>query len=416
MSEQPCLIILASSHSYRQDAFQAAAEQLGIPVVQGLDVPPPLLPSGGANLAIDYRDLPLSVERVLDFAADRPVGYVLGLDDSGALLAARANEALGIPHNSPEATIAARDKWVMRQRFSRAGVPSPVVRKYLITDDPEDIAADLEASGAFPVVIKPTTMSGSRGVMRADDPFEFVSRWERLRPMLEEARCDDVLVEGFIPGFEVALEGLLDDGRLHVLALFDKPDPLDGPFFEETIYTTPSRLPAETQQAIREATQAAAASLGLQRGPIHAELRVNESGPVLLEVAARSIGGLCSQTLSFGPDISLEALILRQAFGQDVSDTERQDGAEGVMMIPIPEPGILRTVTGVTEALAVPLIDKIEITAPLHYPVVPLPEGESYLGFIFASGETPAAVEAALRVAHELLHFQIEPELHLTSR
>ena len=410
---QKVLILLASSHSYRQDAFIEAAQSLAIPVVQGLDVPPPLLPKQGDHLAIDYRDMVRSVKRILAFAAERPVGYVLGLDDSGALLAARANEALNIPHNSPAATIAARDKWVMRQRFAEAGVPSPRVRKYLINDDPDRVAQALAAEDAFPVVIKPTTMSGSRGVMRADNPDELRRRWERLRPLLREARCDDLLVEDFIPGFEVALEGILDDGQLQVLALFDKPDPLDGPFFEETLYVMPSRLPTGTQAAIREAAQAAAAALGLRRGPVHAELRVNDTGPVLLEVAARSIGGLCSKTLRFGTNMSLESLILRQAFGADVSNLTRQGAAGGVMMIPIPEQGILRDVAGLEAARQVPLIEDIEITAQRHYPVVPLPEGESYLGFIFARGTSAEAVEAALRTAHSKLTFRIDQELPL---
>ncbi|MBK7217995.1 MAG: ATP-grasp domain-containing protein [Candidatus Promineofilum sp.] len=219
------------------------------------------------------------------------------------------------------------------------------------------------------------------------------------------------LVEAFIPGIEVALEGLLDDGQLHVLALFDKPDPLDGPFFEETIYVTPSRLPAETQAAIARATADAARALGLRAGPVHAELRVNDAGAWIVEVAGRSIGGLCSQVLRFGVDASLEELILRQAVGLPLGDVERRDRAAGVMMIPIPAAGLLRKVEGVEAAAAVPLVTGVEITAPLHYPLTPLPEGDSYLGFIFARGDTPGAVEEALRVAHGEMQFTIDPLL-----
>ena len=219
------------------------------------------------------------------------------------------------------------------------------------------------------------------------------------------------LVEAFIPGIEVALEGLLDDGQLHVLALFDKPDPLDGPFFEETIYVTPSRLPAETQAAIARATADAARALGLRAGPVHAELRVNDAGAWIVEVAGRSIGGLCSQVLRFGVDASLEELILRQAVGLPLGDVERRDRAAGVMMIPIPAAGLLRKVEGIEAAAAVPLVTGVEITAPLHYPLTPLPEGDSYLGFIFARGDTPGAVEEALRVAHGEMQFTIDPLL-----
>ena len=223
------------------------------------------------------------------------------------------------------------------------------------------------------------------------------------------------LVEAFIPGVEVALEGLLDDGHLRVLALFDKPDPLDGPFFEETIYVTPSRLPAATQAAIERATADAARALGLRVGPVHAELRVNEAGAWIVEVAGRSIGGLCSQVLRFGVDASLEEVILRQAVGLPLGDVGRRDRAAGVMMIPIPAAGLLRAVEGVEAAAAVPFVTSVEITAPLHYPLTPLPEGDSYLGFIFARGQTPAEVEAALRAAHGQLRFTIEPLLPVIS-
>ncbi len=219
------------------------------------------------------------------------------------------------------------------------------------------------------------------------------------------------LIEDFIPGFEVALEGLLDHGELHVLALFDKPDPLDGPFFEETIYVTPSRLPEAVQQSIAQCAADSAQALGLRDGPMHAELRVNDRGPWLVEVAGRSIGGLCGQTLRFAhsADVTLEELIVRQALGLSLDALEREGQSGGVMMIPIPGEGLLRGVTGVDAAKAVIGIEDVQITARLNYPIVPLPEGESYLGFIFARGDTPAEVEAALREAHSHLRFKIDP-------
>jgi biotin carboxylase len=406
------VLLLAAATTYRTHPFMVAAERLGLEVIQGRDIPLPWLSKssrGEVTLPLDYRDLRKSAKAIVRFAAERPVGAILGLDDSASLLAAKASEALGLPHNAPESAAAARDKYLMRRCFAAANVPSPAFQLFQVTDDPAAIAAQVN----YPCVLKPTILAGSRGVMRANNPAEFVQRFERLRRILANEGCNDLLVEDFIPGVEVALEGILDKGRLKVLALFDKPDPLDGPFFEETIYVTPSRLPAESQAAILEATTQAAAALGLHHGPIHAELRLNEDGPWLVEVAARSIGGLCSQTLRFGTDMSLEELILRQAFGLEIESLQRNGPAGGVMMIPIPQAGLLKQVTGVEEASAVPLIENIEITAPLNYPVVPLPEGNSYLGFIFARGPNPAAVEAALREAHGRLHFEIAPQLPL---
>jgi biotin carboxylase len=269
----------------------------------------------------------------------------------------------------------------------------------------------------FPCVVKPLFLSASRGVIRANDPDEFVAAFGRLAAILRRPEvaaqggllARQVLVESYIPGVEVALEGLLSRGKLRVLAIFDKPDPMEGPFFEETIYVTPSRLPDSVQQSVVACTAQAVAALGLEHGPIHAELRVNDQGPWILEIAPRSIGGLCSRALRFGEGISLEELILRHAMGLEVDSISRERQAAGVMMIPIPQAGVLREVRGQPEAQRVQAIEEIRLTIPVGTEVVPLPEGARYLGFIFARAETPDRVEAALRDAHRRLEFIITP-------
>jgi biotin carboxylase len=412
-SSSPRILLLLTPHTYRAAPFMAAAERLGVEVVTAVDMPRKLAEFWREPLGVDFNDPVAATRAIVAFAADHPLDAIIALDDSGSLLAAQAGAALGLPHNSPEAAEAARDKYVMRTLLARGGVPVPDFRLCSTADDLRALAAQVE----YPCVVKPLRLNGSRGVIRADNPEQFVAAAARLVELLgsldHALGRNTFLVERFIPGFEVALEGVLDDGQLQVLALFDKPDPLDGPFFEETIYVTPSRLPAEVQAAIFECASAAAAALGLRAGPVHAELRVNEQGPWLVEVAGRSIGGLCSKTLRFGTDASLEELILRQACGLGVRSFSREQAAGGVMMIPIPEAGILRRIAGLEQAKAVPGVEEIDITARLHYPIVPLPEGDSYLGFIFARGATPAEVEAALRAAHSCLHFTIEPGILL---
>ena len=410
-SDSPRVMLLTSVRSYRLPAFHAAAERLGIQVVTGIDLP--------AELAGQWPDaLPLSFARVEDstasivtYAAEHPLDAVLAVDDSGSLLAAAAAAALGLAHNAPAAALAARDKAVMRRLLRDGGVAVPWFGEFTTADDPAVVAAQTP----YPCVVKPVNLNGSRGVMRADSPAELTAAITRLTRLLAAGLSGPhpYLVEAFIPGVEVALEGMLDGGRLTVLALFDKPDPLDGPFFEETIYVTPSRLPQATQETIAATTADAARALGLVAGPIHAELRVNSDGAWIVEIAGRSIGGLCSQVLRFGVDASLEELILRQAAALPPGDTTRAERASGVMMIPIPQAGLLRGVSGVDEAAAVPLIESVEITARLNYPLVPLPEGDSYLGFIFARGDGPAAVEQSLRRAHACLRFEIDPLLPL---
>src|SRR5579863_581446 len=410
-NEPKRVLLLMSPATYRAGAFLSAAKKLNLAVVVGIDLPETLSEYWHVPLGLDFADAQASIRTIVEYAREHPIDAVLSVDDSATELAALASDALGLAHNSPQAAEAARDKLLMRTLMSQGGAPCPIFRPFYLRDDPAWISGQVE----YPCVLKPLRLSGSRGVIRADNPHEFVAAFQRLKRLLisegNSAFETAFLVEDFIPGFEVALEGLLTHGQLKALALFDKPDPLDGPFFEETIYITPSRLPVETQEAIARCVSIAAASLGLQEGPVHAELRVNERGPWMLEIAGRSIGGLCSTVLEFGSGMCLEELILRHATGEEIAAVERANNAAGVMMIPIPSAGILKGVHGVEEARQVPLVTGIEITAKLNYQLVPLPEGASYLGFIFARGETPAEVEAAIREAHQLLRFDIRREI-----
>ncbi|HEX4208098.1 MAG TPA: ATP-grasp domain-containing protein [Ktedonobacteraceae bacterium] len=414
-NERKRVLLLMTPATYRAGAFLQAADAMHLDVVVGLDLPETLADYWHVPLGVDFNDIPTSVRTITEFAQDHPFAAILSVDDSASELAAQASSALGLAHNTPQSAEAARDKLLMRRLMSAGGAPCPIFREFFLRDDPQQIATQV----TYPCVVKPRRLSGSRGVIRANDPTEFQAAFLRLkRLLLSEGYAEQetsFLVEDFIPGFEVALEGLLTHGQLKVLTLFDKPDPLDGPFFEETIYVTPSRLAPATQAAIAQCVAVAAHSLGLHEGPIHAELRVNEQGPWMLEMAGRSIGGLCSTVLEFGSGMCLEELILRHAIGEEVTSVERDQHAAAVMMIPIPGAGMLKSVHGVEEAKSVPLITGVEITAKLHHLLVPLPEGASYLGFIFARGATSQEVEQALRQAHGCLHFDIRKEILILS-
>ena len=386
------LLLLLPTTTYRTEAFVDAATKLGVELVCASERPSTLEELSPESLVtLDFADPQASAETIARFARRRPIDAVVPVDDQTTVVAAAIGQRLGLKANSLPAVSAARDKHAMRRCLAEAGLPVPRFR------------------------LKPLSLSASRGVIRANDAREFVAAFRRIVAILETAettRHDEarraLLVEEFLPGREVALEGMLVGGTLHVLALFDKPDPLDGPFFEETIYVTPSRLPEATQARIASVTREACAALGLTEGPIHAELRVNERGPFVLEVAARSIGGLCSRTLTFGTGLSLEELILRHALGRPLQSLEREHRAAGVMMIPIPRAGRLAAVHGVDDAAAVDGVEDVAITMHPGQDVIPLPEGWQYLGFIFARAQTPAVVEQALRRAHARLRFDIE--------
>lgn len=411
--EKQRILLLMTPATYRGGAFLSAARKLDLEVVVGIDLPETLAEYWHVPLGVDFANPESSVETIVAYAREHPFTAILSVDDSASELAALASAALSLSHNSPRSAEAARDKLLMRTLMSRGGAPCPIFRPFPLSSDPAEVASQV----SYPCVVKPLRLSGSRGVIRADNPQEFVVAFNRLkRLLLSEGYAVDetsMLVEDFIPGVEVALEGILTHGLLKVLTLFDKPDPLDGPFFEETIYITPSRLPVDVQQRIADCVSTAARSLELREGPVHAELRVNEHGPWMLEIAGRSIGGLCSTILEFGSGMCLEELILRHAIGQGISAIERKGQAAGVMMIPIPAAGMFKGVHGVEEALKVPLITGVEVTAKLNHTLVTLPEGASYLGFIFARGETPVDVESAIRQAHALLTFDIRREIPL---
>ena len=410
-NEQKRVLLLMSPATYRAGAFLSAARSLNLDVVVGIDLPETLSEYWHVPLGLDFADPDASLRTIVEFSRKHPIQAIISVDDSATELAARAGATLGLAHNSPKAAEAARDKLLMRTLMSAGGAPCPIFRPFSLSDNPGLIATQV----SYPCVVKPLRMSGSRGVIRANNPAELIVAFNRLKRLLiSEGNSEyetSILVEDFIPGYEIALEGMLTHGQLKVLAFFDKPDPLDGPFFEETIYTTPSRLPAGVQEDIARCVGTAAASLGLREGPVHAELRINEKGPWMLEIAGRSIGGLCSTILEFGSGMCLEELILRHAIGQEITSIEREKHAAGVMMIPIPSAGMLKGVYGIEEAQQVPLITGVEITAKLNYSLVPLPEGASYLGFIFARGDTPTEVEDAIRMAHKLLKFEIKREI-----
>lgn len=409
------ILILASKLGYQTRGFADAAEKLEVDVAFGTDRCHKLDdPWGDQALALHFEKPREAAEEIARDLGANPPQAIIALGDRPTPAAAYACQLFQIPGNPPDAVEACRNKARQRERLAKAGVRVPDFLVFGVNDDSKRIAEKLK----FPCVVKPTMLAASQGVIRANDAAEFERAVARIHALLEspeirilrEPDLDQLIAETYIPGSEVAIEGLLDNGRLHVLAIFDKPGPLEGPYFEETIYVTPSRLPANTQLDLEQGAARSVQALGLATGPVHAEFRVNESGPWVLEIAPRPIGGLCSRALRFGPEhISLEELLLRRALSLGGGDLQREADASGVMMIPVPRSGIFEGVAGIEEAEKVPGIDEIRITARLHDYVAAWPDGASYLGFIFAHGKLPEEAEASLRGAHAKMQFKFSP-------
>jgi len=407
-TQPPRLLLIAPHSSYRIAPYLHAAQALGVEVLVASTSEHSLVSAVAEGLRIDLHRPEQALASLLDEARLRPFAGVIASDDSAVDLAARIAQQLDLPHNPPAAVRLTQRKDQARARLQEHGVPVPGFTRM---DLQSDLAPQLAALH-YPCVLKPLNLSGSRGVIRADNPQQAMAAAQRIAAIVAE--LDDaeaqrhILVEDYLPGIEVALEGTLHNGKLQVLALFDKPEPLQGPYFEESYYITPSRL-AEGQQAlIARRVSEACAAYGLVHGPVHAELRLHNGEASILEVAARTIGGQCAQLLKQGSGHSLEALVIAQAMGKPLASAT-DNSAAGVLMIPIPRAGILRRVEGLGAARRVPHILDVEISVREGYELIPLPEGAAYLGFIFARAKTPEQVESALREAHAKLTFVTAP-------
>jgi biotin carboxylase len=389
-----------------------AAEKLGVEIYLGTNEKQALEDlSSGRILAFDFEDVENGSDQIVRATKEIGLDAVVSVDDGANVLSAAAARKLGLRHNDPDAVSYSRNKYHFRQRLEEAGCLSPRFELFPLDANPSEIARSIE----FPCVIKPLTLNMSRGVIRADGHNSFVAAFDRVADIIRQpdARtpgiaADNLMVESYVPGKEYAVEGLIRNGELIILAVFDKPDPLEGPYFEETIYVTPAPISAELKEDIRLAAQAAIAAIGLTDGPTHIDLRVNDDGVYIIEADARTIGGHCGRSLQFPGGMRLEDIVLRHALDLPIETFENPDSAGGVMMIPIPKSGYLRETKGLKKARSVASIYDISITIAKDHRVVTLPDGGRYLGFIIAHANTADEVTDALRTAHGHLEFIID--------
>ena len=442
------VLLITPPGSYRVHAYLEAARDLGLEMLVASEGEHSPVPGPAGGIRVDLADAGAVVEQVFSAHRDRPIAAVVATDDGTVEIANRAAAALGLAHNAPSAARITRRKDLARTALAAAGLPAPAVRQ---VDLRRPIGPQLDGI-ELPCVVKPLAMSASRGVIRADDLPGLEAACRRAGAIVGASasastgasagastgastgtstgasigaptgasadaftgaeECCTLLVESFIPGPEIALEGMLAGGELSVLAIFDKPDPLDGPFFEETIYVTPSRLPRSVQALAAQRVREGCAAYGLTEGPVHAELRIHDGDAWIIEIAGRTIGGDCARLFTFGSGVGLEHLVLQRALGRPSATGFRGAGrAAGVLMIPTPGAGTLRRVEGVMAASRIPGIREVSITVREGYELIPLPEGGTYLGFVFALGEDPAGVEASLRRAQEAIRVIVAPSL-----
>ena len=414
------VLLFATKLGYQTRSFQAAADKLGVTLAYVTDRCSRLDdPWNDQALAVHFEMPEGAAGTVLEAQRGQPVDGILAVGDRPTITAAYVARGLALVHNHPASVEACRNKVRMREVLRDGGLPVPWFRSVQLQPPPEPSLLGI----TYPCVLKPISLSASQGVERANNRGEFAAGAARLKRLLDspeilairERNRDHMIVEGYVEGKEVAVEALLTDGTLRVLAIFDKPDPLEGPYFEETIYVTPSRLGPAEQCGIETSLLACIRAIGLTHGPVHAEFRLHEEGIWPIEIAARPIGGLCARALRFalesGEWIGLEELLLRHALGLPGAEARREEIASGVMMIPVPRSGVFEGVEGEGAARATEFVTSLEITARLHDYIAAWPEGSSYVGFLFARAQEPAQVEHALREAHGKLRFTLTPRL-----
>ena len=408
------VLLIAPHNSYRIHAYIEAAKHLNIKLVIASQSQYSLVSSVADGLQVNFHDDAFSLSIVLQANKTHHFQAVVSTDDAGVRLASVVAQALGLSSNAPDSAELTRRKDLARQRLKECGVITPAFRTVDLT---EPVASQLNEL-QYPVVVKPLAMSGSKGVIRANNFQECIAALDRVKLILmhltDSFERENVLIEAYISGKEMAFEGLLHKGKLKRLTIFDKPDPMEGPFFEETYYLAPTSLSADEQLLIHSRVEQACDAYGLREGPIHAELRLQNKEAYIIEMASRTIGGDCADMLKFGLNIGLEELVLLQALGKPV-DIPALKNSVGVLMIPIPSQGILRRVEGISRAKQLPHITDIGISVREGYELVPLPEGASYLGFIFAKAPTAELAELALREAHACLKIVIMPTFKVIS-
>ncbi len=401
------LLLVAPHASYRIAPFVEAAKRRGVDVFLLAGRSSLSLPSDVAGARFDPADTTQAVSFAERWHADAPFAGICATDDSTAELSAVIASRLGLVSNTPSAAALTRDKLSGRQRLREKRIRCP---DFVALDSRDPLGA-IRALPGYPLIVKPLAMSASRGVIRVDDDRQLAAALARLRALLEREYANPdyrVVAETFVPGFEVAVEGLLCGGRLTVLAIFDKPDPLHGPYFEETYYTTPSRLSPENQSKIVDAVQAVCGAYGLTEGPVHAECRINEEGVWPLELASRTIGGKCARLLSFATGLTLEEIVIAHALGEQAPVRPIIGGA-GVLMVPVPRSGVVRRVEGIGRARAVPGVEEVEIDVGSGEVLTAWPEGGSYPGFVFSRGASAWDAEQSLRRAHAALNIVVAP-------
>lgn len=402
------LLLIAPAKSYRISPYLKAALALNLKTLIVSNSRYSLVSEIAQGVTVDFNNQKQAEGIIFESIRGLDIKCVLATDDSCVSLSNQIAKKLNLAHNQSSATLLTQRKDLARKAAQIFGCNTP---NYQVLELQH--FKQYSSLVNYPVVVKPLSLSASKGVIRANNEHQFAAACKTIEVILDRSNVfgyerNHILVEGYLDGPEFAIDGILINGSFHLLAIFDKPEPLIGPYFEETYYLTPSQLAHVEQLALIEEVSRCCEAYGLTQGPIHAEARITENGIFLIELAARTIGGQCGQLIEFSLQQKLEEIVIQGLCGEK-PNLPKSRLCAGVLMIPVKKSGILKRVEGLTAAMQINFVVDIEIHIQVGYALIPLPEGSSYLGFIFAQAPTFEETFDALKKAHQMLNFVTHP-------
>jgi hypothetical protein len=381
------VLLVIPEKSYKSNDFVVAAKRLKIPfsiITDSQQVSERL--SDNIIVYNFQKDISLEILEKL-----KNITHILPVDHSSLEFAAKLRDLLSATGNSYVSVMNAMDKYKSRTIFNDV---TEVKIKNAYINDPKDLITFMSKINIG--VLKPTRGTASNKVIKVTQ-----QNMDQLliQNIIKDCDENELIIEEFIEGDEYAFEGILIDSKLSKFVVFEKPLAFVEPYFEESIYITPSNLSNEIIESVHKRLQKACQKLGLTNGPIHAEFKISNNEVFLIEINPRMIGGLCSRCLSFGLfKQSLEELILLSFSTGKFKKVELLSNYVGVLMLPVPKSGKFISINH-NEIMKIENVSSVDITVSKNTLLQMPPNGERYLGFVFSQGENKSVVMRALESA-----------------
>ena len=390
------LLLVIPENSYKSNDFVVAAEKLGIDFLIITDSEQ-VSSKFSDTVIINKFDAELNKNNLKKL---KDVTHVLPVDHSALKFSGYLVDLLEVKGNKLESINLSMNKYESRKIFNSLldiKVNNEIIKNI------DDVNTFINKNGTS--VLKPIYGTASKSVLKINNVEK---NKEQIEKLMQDCFDQDLVIEEYIDGKEYALEGTIINSELKKIVIFDKPVEYKHPYFEESIYITPSELSSEAEKRVVSIVDKACKKIGLEDGPVHVEFKINENQIFIIEINPRMIGGLCSRCLSFGLfKVSLEEIILHAFMNNELKNIELLNNYVGVLMIPTPKSGKFISINK-EELEKIPNISNVEITVPEGSDLLEPPYGDKYLGFAFSQGIDKKTVNESLLTAMNLANPIIE--------